>query len=59
MVVNLGLKFSFNERDVNLGIDATGEFEWITSDGRLSLILNSTDLTDEEKSIFFVNTTLN
>ena len=59
LVFNLSVNLNFYMRDVNLGIDSSGKFEWITSEGRLNLILNSTDLTNEEKSIFLINTTLN
>ena len=42
----------FGSNDVNLGADISGKFEWITPEGRLNLIYNSTDLSDEEKSKF-------
>ena len=38
-------------KDVNFGMDSSGKFEWITSEGRLSLLYNSTFLNDEEKEI--------
>ena len=41
----------FASRDINLGMDSTGEWDWITNDGRISLIYNSTDLSNEEKSL--------
>ena len=41
----------FATRDINLGMDSTGEWDWITNDGRISLIYNSTDLSNEEKSL--------
>ena len=37
-------------KDINLGMDFTGEFEWITKEGRLQLIVNSTELSEEEKA---------
>ena len=42
---------SFATKDINLGMDSTGEWNWITNDGRISLINNSTDLSNEEKSL--------
>ena len=41
----------FAARDVNLGMDSTGEWNWITNVGRIDLINNSTDLPIEEKSL--------
>ena len=38
-------------KDINLGMDTTGEFNWITNDGRIELINGSTDLSYEEKSV--------
>ena len=35
--------------DINVGMDSTGSYDWITPEGRLNLINNSIDLTDEEK----------
>ena len=37
--------------DINLGIDSTGQWEWITKEGRFRLIQNSTELSEEERSI--------
>ena len=37
--------------DINLGIDSTGQWEWITKEGRYRLIQNSTELSEEERSI--------
>ena len=61
MVIQFGFLISiyFSTSDVNFGVDSSGKFEWITPEGRLNLILNSTDLTNEDKSMLFVNTTLN
>ena len=36
-------------RDINLGMDTTGAFNWITNNGRTILINGSTDLSHEEK----------
>ena len=37
-------------KDINLGLDSTGEFEWITKEGRLQFISNATELSEEEKA---------
>ena len=39
----------FVTKDINLGMDSTGEWNWITNDGRASLINGSTVLSNEEK----------
>ena len=39
----------FATKDINLGMDMTGEFNWITNDGRIKLINGSTDFSYEEK----------
>ena len=36
--------------DINFGSDGTGEFKWITQQGWLELVSNSTDLTYDEKA---------
>ena len=41
----------FASKDINLGIDSSGEWAWITQEGRLQLINNSTDILEEEKAI--------
>ena len=41
--------YAFN--DINLGMDSTGKFGWITKEGRFELIINSTDLSEEEKTL--------
>ena len=38
----------FASKDVNGGMDSSGKLEWITPEGRLSLIYNSTLLNEEE-----------
>ena len=60
MAIRLGYSLStyFASLEVNLGSDSSGRFIWISPQGRLSLIQNSTELTDEEKSMFLANTTL-
>ena len=41
----------FVANDVNLGVDTTFKFEWITPEGRVNLLYNSTELTYDEKSM--------
>ena len=41
----------FLTRDINMGVDLTGEFAWITQEGRVQLIRNSVDLLDDEKAM--------
>ena len=36
--------------DINFGSDGTGEFKWITQQGWLELVSNTTDLTYDEKA---------
>ena len=59
-VMKLGLTMSgyFSITDVNLGMDVSGRFVWITSAGRDFLIYNSSEQTDEEKSMLLTNTSL-
>ena len=49
------MSFYFATSDVNFGGDFTGKFEWITPEGRLNLVYNSTDLSDIEKSKFLLS----
>ena len=49
MGANMCVQYSTN--DINLGMDSTGDFEWITNKGRFQLISNSTDLSEEEKAM--------
>ena len=44
--------------DINLGMDSTWSFDWITPEGRRCLINNSIDLTDEEKMTLMTDTNL-
>ena len=48
----------FGVRDVNFGIDYTGEYSWITDEGRFQLICNSFHISEEEKSLLLANSTL-
>ena len=34
----------FAMNDVNFGADLRGKYEWITNEGRMNLLSNSTDL---------------
>ena len=43
------LLFYFTRNDINLAMDMTTEFSWITDIGRLNFINGSIELTDEEK----------
>ena len=56
MAIKLAYTMSsyFVGSDVNFGGDFSGKFEWITPEGRLNLVYNSTDLSDEEKSKFLL-----
>ena len=51
----IAIKFSFKMllmfslKDINMGMDSTGEYKWITNDGRNELINASTELSYEEK----------
>ena len=50
---NIAGYFALN--DLNSANDMTNEFEWITLEGRIRMIQNSTYLSDEEKSILWAN----
>ena len=39
----------FATKDINIGMDLTGEFDWITDKGRINMINASTELSHEEK----------
>ena len=41
----------FVTNDVNLGVDTSGKFEWITPEGRLNLLYNSTEISYDQKSM--------
>ena len=43
---------SFAVNDVNFGFDPSGEFAWINEEGRLNLICNSTELSNDEKQFY-------
>ena len=44
-----GFATMFAQNDINNGCDFTFGFEWISEEGRLNLIQNATDLTNDEK----------
>ena len=48
----------FASNDINFGVDNSGSFEWITSEGRQNLIYNSNYLSMQEKSLLFGNSTV-
>ena len=54
IVIKLGYIMTtyFVSIDINFGADSSGKFEWITSEGRINLIYNSTYLTTEDITIF-------
>ena len=60
MAIKLGnsMLSYFATTDVNFGIDVSGPHEWITPEGRKNLIWESTDLTNEEKTMLLGNITL-
>ena len=45
----LKLTLMFATKDINMGMDVTGEWNWITNDGRISMINGSINLSNEEK----------
>ena len=60
MAIKLGFNMStyFSGNDINLGLDGTYKFDWITHDGWMELIYTSTDITAEEKSKLLANYTI-
>lgn len=60
LLIKIGLNLSgyFLSLDIHFGLDGTGNFDWITDDGRQRLIYNSMDLTETEKLLLLTNTTL-
>ena len=45
----------FASNDINLGMDRTWRFEWISEEGWKNLVKNSTDITDEDMSEILSN----
>ena len=60
MAVKLGFYVAafFPSLDINFGSDGTGEFKWITHQGWLELVNNSTDITNYEKARLVNNYTM-
>ena len=52
-MTDLLLYFGLN--DINMGLDMTLKFDWITLEGRMKFIYNATDLNDENKAILLSN----
>ena len=50
----IAMHFGYN--DINLGMDYTMNFLWLTDDGRLKLIQDDSDLSVQEKSMLINNT---
>ena len=46
---------TFAQNDVNVGMDTTFKFEWITKEGRISFIQNATDISSAEKLFLLGN----
>ena len=51
LVLKLGfdLSFYFGFNDINIGMDMTTKFSWISDEGRMTFINCSNELTAEEK----------
>ena len=49
---------NFASKDVNFGIDDSGQFLWIADEGRWNLICNAAELSVEEKLLLLPNSTL-
>ena len=47
----LKLILMFATKDINLGMDSTGKWNWITNEGRVRLINGSTVVSNEEKAL--------
>ena len=47
----LKLILIFATKDINLGMDSTGKWNWITNEGRVRLINGSTVVSNEEKAL--------
>ena len=48
---------NFGLNDINMALDFTGSFEWITEEGRLKLICRADDLSQSSKDAFLGNAT--
>ena len=56
--LSLNAAYMFCSFDVNFGNDPSGSFSWITNEGWINLINNSTALTNEEKAELIAKVTL-
>ena len=50
-----GFYSTFAQNDVNVGMDTTFKFEWITEEGRIRFIQNATDISVLEKLFLLGN----
>ena len=50
-----GFYSTFAQNDVNVGMDTTFKFEWITEEGRIRFIQNATDISVVEKIFLLGN----
>ena len=48
---SMDMMVMFLTKDINFGMDSTGEFNWITDEGRFKFINESADLSYAEKSL--------
>ena len=48
---SMDMMVMFLTKDINFGMDSTGEFNWITNEGRFRFINHLTDLSYAEKSL--------
>ena len=55
MVKLPAIAMNFGTWDINFGLDYSGDFLWITNDSRLSIICNSAEISDREKSDLLAN----
>ena len=53
-----GFYTTFAQNDVNVGMDTTFKFEWITKEGRIRFIQNATDISTIEKLFLLKNSSL-
>ena len=51
------ISYYFGSNDINLAMDFTGNFQWITDEGRYELIRKSTELSLNEKIMLLPNIT--
>ena len=56
--LSLTIFLTLNSKDINLGSDFSLNFSWITDEGRMMMIYNSTDLSEMEKMILLSNSSL-